>query len=294
MAKLRTRKHKVVLARSRTGDAGITVILFILGLFMFLPMYYCVIQAFKPLDELWMFPPRFYVLKPTVKHFKDLFTLMSDSMVPFSRYIFNTVFTSVAGTVGHLFIASIAAYAMAKIKFPGGRIMFTTVRTSLMFHQTVTAICSFILMSTFKMVDTYWAIIVPAWGSTLGFYLMKQFMESHVHDSVLESARLDGASELKTFWIIAMPMVKPAWLTLIIYSFQGLWATGSSPYIYSEQLKTINYAIGQILTGDAAMAVLRTGAGAASTVIMLIVPIIVFIISESNIIETMGSSGMKD
>lgn len=290
MAKLRTRKHKVVLARSRTGDAGITVILFILGLFMFLPMYYCVIQAFKPLDELWMFPPRFYVLKPTVKHFKDLFTLMSDSMVPFSRYIFNTVFTSVAGTVGHLFIASIAAYAMAKIKFPGGRIMFTTVRTSLMFHQTVTAICSFILMSTFNMVDKYWAIIVPAWGSTLGFYLMKQFMESHVHDSVLESARLDGASELKTFWIIAMPMVKPGWLTLIVYCFQGLWNQGASMYIHSEQLKSLNYAIGQITAGG----IKRAGASAAATVVMMMVPIMVFVITQSNIIETMGSSGMKD
>ena len=290
MAKLRTRKHKVVLARSRTGDAGITVILFILGLFMFLPMYYCVIQAFKPLDELWMFPPRFYVMKPTVKHFKDLFALMSDSMVPFSRYIFNTVFTSVAGTVGHLFIASIAAYAMAKIKFPGGRIMFTTVRTSLMFHQTVTAICSFILMSTFKMVDTYWAIVVPAWGSTLGFYLMKQFMESHVHDSVLESARLDGASELKTFWIIAMPMVKPGWLTLIVYCFQGLWNQGASMYIHSEQLKSLNYAIGQITAGG----IKRAGASAAATVVMMMVPIMVFVITQSNIIETMGSSGMKD
>ena len=290
MAKLRTRKHKVVLARSRTGDAGITFILVILGAFMFLPMYYCVIQAFKPLDELWMFPPRFYVLKPTVKHFKDLFTLMSDSMVPFSRYIFNTVFTSVAGTVGHLFIASIAAYAMAKIKFPGGRIMFTTVRTSLMFHQTVTAICSFILMSTFNMVDKYWAIIVPAWGSTLGFYLMKQFMESHVHDSVLESARLDGASELKTFWIIAMPMVKPGWLTLIVYCFQGLWNQGASMYIHSEQLKSLNYAIGQITAGG----IKRAGASAAATVVMMMVPIMVFVITQSNIIETMGSSGMKD
>ena len=290
MAKLRTRKHKVVLARSRTGDAGITVILFILGLFMFLPMYYCVIQSFKPLDELWMFPPRFVVMKPTVKHFKDLFTLMSDSLVPFSRYIFNTVFTSVAGTVGHLFIASIAAYAMAKIKFPGGRIMFTTVRTSLMFHQTVTAICSFILMSTFNMVDKYWAIIVPAWGSTLGFYLMKQFMESHVHDSVLESARLDGASELKTFWIIAMPMVKPGWLTLIVYCFQGLWNQGASMYIHSEQLKSLNYAIGQITAGG----IKRAGASAAATVVMMMVPIMVFVITQSNIIETMGSSGMKD
>ena len=290
MAKLRTRKHKVVFARSAGGDIGITFVLAILGVFMALPMYYCIIQSFKPLDELWMFPPRFYVANPTFKNYKDLFTLMSGNMVPFSRYVFNTVFTSIAGTIGHLLFASLAAYALAKIKFPGGKFMFKTIQTSLMFHQTVTALCSFILMSAFGMVDTYWAIIVPAWGSTLGLYLMKQFMESNVNDSVLESARLDGASEFRTFWTIAMPMVKPGWLTLIVYSFQGLWNAGSTIYIHSEQLKSLNYAIGQITAGG----IRRAGASAASTVVMMLVPILVFVVSQSNIIETMGSSGMKD
>ena len=290
MAKLRTRKHKVVLSRSAGGDLGITVLLVILGAFMFLPMVYVLMQSVKPLDELWMYPPRFYVMNPTLNNYKDLFTLMNSSWVPFSRYIFNTIFTSIAGTFGHLFVASMCAYALAKIKFPGGKPIFKTIQTSLMFHSTVTAITSFILMSTFKMVDTYWAIIIPAWGSTLGLYLMKQFMETNVTDAVLESARLDGASELRTYWTIAMPMVKPAWLTLIIYSFQGLWNAGSSIYIYSEQLKSFNYAIGQITAGG----IKRAGASAASTVLMMMVPILVFVITQSNIIETMGSSGMKD
>ena len=290
MAKLRTRKHKVVLARSAGGDAGISVILVILGAFMFLPMVYAIMQSLKPLDELWMYPPRFYVMSPTLKNFKDLFTLMNISWVPFSRYIFNTVLVSVAGTAGHLFLASLAAYALAKIKFPGRDLMFQTVQLSLMFNATVTAITSFILMSALHWLDSYWALIVPAWCSSLGLYLMKQFMDTNVNDSVLESARLDGAKELKIFWIIAMPMVKPAWLTLIIYSFQGLWNAGASMYIYSEQYKSFNYAIGQILAGG----IKRAGAGAASLVVMMLVPIIIFIISQSNIIETMGSSGMKD
>ena len=290
MAKLRTRKHKVVLARSRGGDAGITFVLTIMGIFMFLPMYYAIIQSLKPLDELWMFPPRFIVMKPTFKNFKDLFSLMSGNLVPFSRYIFNTVFTSVAGTVGNLFFSSMAAYAMAKIKFPGGKFMFKTVQTSLMFHQTVTAITCFMLMSAFQMIDTYWAIIIPAWGTSLGLYLMKQFMEGSVTDAVLESARLDGASELRTFWTIAMPMVKPGWLTLIVYSFKDLWNAGASIYIHSEQLKSLNYAISQITAGG----IKRAGASAAATVVMMLVPITVFVVSQSNIIETMGSSGMKD
>ena len=290
MAKLRTRKHKVVLSRSAGGDAGITILLTLLGIFMFLPMVYVISQSLKPLDELWMYPPKFIVMNPTFNNFKDLFTLMNDSWVPFSRYIFNTVFTSVCGTFGHLFIASMCAYALAKIKFPGGKAIFKTIQTSLMFHSTVTAITSFIIMSAFKMIDTYWAIIIPAWGYTLGLYLMKQFMDSSVPDTVLESARLDGASEVRTYWTIAMPMVKPAWLTLIIYSFQSLWNAGSSIYIYSEQLKSFNYAIGQITAGG----IKRQGASAASTVLMMAVPILVFVITQSNIIETMGSSGMKD
>ena len=290
MAKLRTRRHKVVLSRSAGGDAGITVILTILGAFMFLPMIYAVSQAFKPLDELWMYPPRFFVRQPTLKNFSDLFTLMNDSWVPFSRYIFNTVFTSVMGTFGHLFIASMAAYALAKIKFPGGKIIFKTIRSSLMFSSTVGGITSFMIMTALHLVDSYWAIIIPAWGATLGLYLMKQHMDSNVHDTVLESARLDGASEIRTYWTIAMPMVKPAWLTLIIFSFQGLWNQGSSIYIYSEQLKSFNYAIGQITAGG----IKRQGASAAATVLMMAVPILVFVITQSNIIETMGSSGMKD
>ena len=290
MAKLRTRNHKVVLARSAGGDAGITVMLVLLGAFMFLPMLYVLMQSLKPLDELWMYPPRFIVMNPSLNNFKSLFSLMNISWVPFSRYIFNTVFTSVMGTFGHLFIASLAAYTMAKIKFPGGALMFKTVQTSLMFHATVTAVTSFIIMSAFGWIDTYLAIIVPSWGSTLGLYLMKQFMDSHVPDTVLESARLDGAGELRTYWIIAMPMVKPAWLTLIVYSFQGLWNAGASMFIHSEQLKSRNYALGQITAGG----IKRAGASAAAQVVMMLVPILVFVFSQSNIVETMGSSGMKD
>ena len=290
MARLRTRKHKVVLNRSAGGDFGITFMLVLLGAFMFLPMIYAICQSLKPLDELFMFPPRFIVRKPTLDNYRDLFSLMDTSWVPFSRYIFNTVFISIVGTTGNLFFSSLAAYSFAKIRFPGAKGMFKLVRTSLMFHSTVTAITNFIIMSFLGMVDTYWAIIVPAFCTTMGLYLMKQFMDSAVTDAVLESARLDGAKELRIFWQIAMPMVKPAWLTLIIYSFQGLWNAGSSIYIHSEQLKSFNYAIGQILAGG----IKRSGAGAASTIIMMMIPLLVFVVSQSNIIETMGSSGMKD
>ena len=288
--KLRTRGHKVVLNRSAGGDTGITIMLTLLGLFMFIPMYYVVIQSFKPLDELFMFPPKFYVVNPTMDNFTDLFTLMSDSWVPFSRYIFNTVFITICGTLGNLIFASMAAYSLAKLRFPGRNFIFQLIVTSLMFHSTVNTVTHFIILSSFGWIDTYLSIIVPSMATTMGLYLMKQFMETSVPDTVLESARLDGASEFRTYLTIAMPMVKPAWLTLMIECFKNLWNSGASVYVHSEQLKTFNYAIGQILSGGIA----RSGAGAASTVIMMMVPILVFVFNQSQIIETMGSSGMKD
>ena len=288
--KLRTRRHTVVLSRSAGGDFGITIFLIILGVIMFLPLYYVVIQSFKPLDELFYYPPKFYVINPTWDNFTSLFTLMSESWVPFSRYIFNTVFITFCGTFGNLVLSSLCAYALSKIPFPGRKFFFQLVEKSLMIGSTVGGIITFIIISWLGLMDNYLAIILPAWASTLGLYLMKNFMDSNISTSILESARLDGAGEFRTFWSIAMPMVKPAWLTLIIYSFQGLWNAGASIYIHSEELKTLNYAITQILSAG----IVRSGAQAASGVIMMAVPIIVFVVSQSKIIETMGTSGMKD
>ncbi len=290
LTKLRTRGHRVVLNRSAGGDTGITIMLTLLGAFMFIPMYYVVIQSLKPLDELFMFPPRFYVIRPTLENFGDLFTLMSDSWVPFSRYIFNTVFITLTGTLGNLIFASMAAYSLAKLRFPGRNAIFQMIVMSLMFHSTVNQVTHFIILSAFGWIDTYLSIIVPSLAGTMGLYLMKQFMESSVPDTVLESARLDGASEFRIYLTIAMPMVKPAWLTLMVECFKNLWNSGSSIYIHSEELKTFNYAIQQIVSGGIA----RSGAGAASTVVMMMVPILIFVFNQSQIVETMGSSGMKD
>ena len=290
LQKLRTRGHRVVLNRSAGGDTGITIMLTFLGLFMFVPMYYVVIQSLKPLDELFMFPPRFYVIRPTLENFGDLFTLMSDSWVPFSRYIFNTVFITICGTLGNLIFASMAAYSLAKLRFPGRNAIFQIIVMSLMFHSTVNQVTHFIILSAFGWIDTYLSIIVPSMAGTMGLYLMKQFMESSVPDTVLESARLDGSSEFRIYLTIAMPMVKPAWLTLMVECFKNLWNSGSSIYIHSEELKTFNYAIQQIVSGGIA----RSGAGAASTVVMMMVPIMIFVFNQSQIVETMGSSGMKD
>lgn len=275
--------------RSTGGDIGIFIILFIFGFLMVFPLYYAIITSLKPLDELWIFPPRFWVAKPTLKNFADLFSNLSNSWVPFSRYIFNTVFISVVGTFGHVIIASMAAYALSKKRFYGSQTIFKAIVTSLMFSGS-TAIPTFIIMSKLGLIDTYWSIILPAFSSTLGLYLMKQHMESMVKDTIIEAAKIDGAGEMRIFWTIVMPMVKPAWLTLIVFSFQGLWNSTGATYIYTEQLKTLNYAISQIISAG----ISRAGAGAASVVFMMILPIAVFMFSQSNIVETMSSSGIKE
>ena len=287
--KLRAAKN-VRLNRSRGGDISIAVILTCFGFLMAIPMIYAISQSLKPLDELWMFPPRFLVRNPTLKNFSDLFSLMSSSWVPVSRYIFNTVLISFVGTGGHLVFASMAAYALSKHKFRGRTVIFETIVLSLMFSTAVTAVPNFLIISKLGMMNTYWALILPAFSSSMGLYLMKQFMEQMVPDTVLEAARIDGSGEFRTFWSIVMPMVKPGWLTLIVFSFQGLWNSGSTNLIQKEQLKALNYALSQVVNGG----VTRAGAAAAGMVVMMIVPIIMFLVTQSNIIETMSTSGMKD
>ncbi|WP_231637648.1 MULTISPECIES: carbohydrate ABC transporter permease [Bacillales] len=287
---MKLHRSKSGIKRSFFADFGIYLFLLLFGIFMMLPLVYAISNSIKPLEEIWFFPPRFLVNNPTLDNFRDLLAVMSDSWVPFSRYIFNTVFITAVGTAGHVVIASLCAYVLSKHKFPGKGIMFSTVVLSLMFSGVVTQIPNFIIISSLGWIDSYQSIIVPAFASSLGLYLMKQFMDQMIPDAILESARIDGASEWKIFWTIVMPMVKPAWLTLIIFSMQGLWGIGANHFIQSEELKTLNYALSQILAGGIA----RTGTGSAAAVLMMIVPIIVFIISQSKIIETMSASGMKE
>lgn len=282
-------KRTKQLNRSVAGNVGVILVLTLFGAFMLLPMIYSVSQALKPMDELFVFPPRFFVRNPTLKSFRDLFRLIGDQTVPFSRYIFNTVLISLVGTGGHVIIASMAAYAFAKQKFPGSNWMFQLVVLALLFNTTVLAIPSFMVFTWLNLLDNPLVIILPAFGGTLGLYLMKQFMEQ-IQDSVLEAARIDGAGEFRIFFGIVMPSVKPAWLTLIVLSFSGLWNTGQVNTIYSESWKTLNYAMSQILAGGIA----RSNAGAAASVVMMIVPILVFVFTQSNVVETMGSSGMKE
>ena len=275
--------------RSLGGDLGIYFMLAAVACLMAFPLVFAVSSALKPLDELFRFPPTIFPKHPTIDNFSDLIVTMGQSWVPFSRYILNTVFITAAGTFGHLVIASMAAFVLAKYDFPGGRFFFAVVTTALMFSGYVTGIPNYVIMSKLNMIDTYWALLLPAFAAPIGLFMMKQFMEG-LPTALIEAAKIDGAKEFRIFWSIVMPNVKPAWLTVIIFSVQSLWNTSASTVIYSEAKKTLVYALQQIQAGGIA----RTGQAAAVTVVVMAVPIIIFVLSQSQILETMASSGIKD
>lgn len=287
MAKLFRIKRKI--NRSFGGTVVLFVFIFLGALLMSLPLVLVISNSLKPLNELWVFPPRLFPKNPTLQNYRDMMLVLSNTLVPVSRYLFNTVFVTVAGTVGNIFLASLAAYPLAKRNFPGKNLLFQMVVLSLMFNATVTAIPNYLVVESLGWIDTYAALIVPATASSLGLYLMKQFMEQ-IPDAMIEAATIDGANQPRIFMSIVMPNVKPAWLTLILLSVQSLWSMGETSFVFSEPLKTLSYALGQIMAGGLA----RAGVGTAVAVVMMGVPIFIFILTQSNIIETMSTSGMKD
>lgn len=285
----RKRYKEKRLNRSVAGNGILFFLMIVCGIFMALPLVMIINNALKPLDEIFQFPPKIFVRNPTLENFSDLFVLMNNSWVPFSRYILNTIIITGLGMVGHVVCASLAAYPLAKHTFPGKNILFSMVVLSMMFSWTVTQIPQYMIISWLHINNTYAALILPAFSFGMGLYLMKQFMEQ-LPDSLMESARLDGASEWKIFWSIVMPNVKPAWLTLAIFQFQQMWGNTGGLFLRNEELKPLQYALQQITAGGTA----RAGAAAAVTFIVAAVPIIFFLICQSNVLETMTTSGMKD
>ena len=282
-------KHRRKPNRSVGGDVGIYIFLAICSAMMVFPLFFAICNALKPLDEVLKNPPTVFPRNPTFDNFSDLLITMSQGWVPLSRYIWNTIFITVVGTLGHVVLASMAAYVLAKYRFPGGQLFFRLAVVALMFSGYVTGIPNYLIMCKLHMVDTYWSLILPAIGGSLGLFLMKQFMDGFPM-SLIEAAKIDGASELLIFWKLVMPNVKPAWLTISIFSIQNLWNNAQVQYIYTESKKMLRYALDQVALGGIA----RTGQQNAVIVFTMSVPIVFFIFSQSQIMETMATSGLKD
>ena len=272
--------------------AWATVLLFavltVLGLFMALPLIYSVINSFKPVDELFAFPPRFFVVRPTSSNYFLLFKLATNMWVPFSRYLFNSLFVSVVATGGNVLIASMAAYPLAKYKLRLGW-LFDLVVLTLLFNGTVLALPQYVIMARLHLINTMLVYIIPNLAAPLGLFLMKQFME-RIPMPLIESARIDGATQFQIFFRIVMPQVKPAWMTLTLFTFQSVWAQQPLNMVFDENLKLLNMAFTNVI----AAGISRMGPSMASAVVLMLPLIVVFLVTQSNVIETMSASGIKE
>jgi putative chitobiose transport system permease protein len=289
MHRLRKIRRKRKLTRSWWGNGLLLIFILSVGFFMALPLIYTVVTAFKPMNELFIFPPRFLVQHPTGDNFRQMFSIVNNSWVPFGRYLLNSLLVTSVGTTAYVFIASLAAYPLAKHHFPGRALFSKTVIWAILFRSEVTGVAVYIILAWLGMINTYWSLILPMMAGSFGVFLMQQFTVSFP-DTVLEAARIDGAGEWGIYWHVLMPSLKPGWVTLIIFTFQGFWNTTGVSYIYNEELRMLPAVLSQI----SASGIARAGAGAAVALFLMTPPVLLFIISQSSVIETMTHSGIKE
>lgn len=283
----RLRPHKM--SRSFGGNAAIGVFLLLAGAFTALPIIYAIISSFKPLSELFIYPPKFFVTRPTIDNYLEVFSTQMNMLVPMERYLFNSIFVSAVTTTVYILIASLAAYPLARNRFPGSKFITQMVVFAILFRPEVIQIPQYLIFARLGVVDTYFALILPVLIGSFGVFLMKQFMEG-IPTAVIESARIDGAGDWRIFFSLIMPMVKPAWLTLAIFTFQSVWNTTGLQYIYTENLKTLPTALSQMTSSGLTMA----GVSSAVAVLLMLPPILMFVFTQSNVMETMSHSGIKD
>lgn len=286
---LKVREKRKKINGSVGGDICIFLFLSILGIFMVFPIYYSVVQSLKPVEELFVFPPKLYVLNPTSKNFHDMFKVAAEYTVPLSRYIFNSVFTTIVICVFNVFVTCMAAFVLAKCKFPGDKLLNKIIVIALLFQSQATWIMQFLVYSKIHIIDTYFVLILPYIATAMNLYLMRQSM-STIHDSMVEAAKVDGAGLFRICWQIVVPNSKPAIMTIIIFAFQQAWNINGGSVIYSEEYKTLPTIVQQISMAGLA----RQGVTFASAVLLLIPPLVVFLVAQGNVMETMANSGMKD
>lgn len=276
--------------RSKVGNFFYFFFIIAAGCISVLPLIYCICTSLKPLDEILIFPPRFFVHRPTIANYTALPELLSNLRVPLSRYIFNSLFATLATTFLYVVVASMAAFVLCKSKIKFKKTIFYIIQFSLLFNAYTLSVPQYLIFTWMNIIDTYWVYILPHFASTMGVFLMKQYMEGALPNALLEAAKIDGAGYFRIFWTIVMPIVKPMWLTLTLFTFRDVWATVPSGTIFSETLKTLPTIMSQITAGGVA----RSGSSMAVTYLLMIPPVVVYMISQSNVMESMSSAGIKE
>lgn len=297
MKLFKTRKR----ASSRMVGSGVgvkrsvvTVFMIFLVAFTALPLIYIVNAAFKPLDELFLFPPTFFVKHPTGKNFRDLVISLGSSTVPFLRYVFNSVFVSLCVVVGTVTISSTAAFALSKLELPFKAFWFNLIISALMFSNHVTTIPRYLVIESMGLYNSYTALILPQIAVAYNVFLMKQFLDQYP-DQIMEAAHIDGAGDFLTFIKIVFPGQKPVVATMVVLTFVSCWNDFFSPLVYtsSQTMKTLPLALQTISGGAGASSVSRAGAVSAASLLMILPVIIIFTLMQGKVMETMTQSGIK-
>ncbi len=268
------------------------IILLPFAVFMVLPIIYIFTTAFKPADELFKFPPSFFVKNPTWDNYKALFELMAGSSVPASRYLFNSVIVTLLTVVISIFLAVSAGYVLSKKNFRGRNVLFEINTLALMFVPIAVSIPRFIIIVNLGLVDRFIANILPIIAMPIGVFLLKQFVDQ-IPDPLIEAAKMDGAGEWTILFRVIIPMVRPALATVAILSFQSAWGNveASTLYLNNESLKTFAYYITTFSSSTSST--VTQGITAASALIMFLPNLIIFICMQSKVMDTMAHSGIK-
>ncbi len=282
---------KVNPTRFSAGQIKFYAILLPLSIFMIIPLVYQINQAFKPLGELFAFPPTIIARNPSLDNFKDLLALSSSTGVPMSRYLLNSLIVTILTVILNLVLTITAAYAFSKKKFKGNQALFGLNQLALMFVPTAVAVPRYIVIVRMGMINTWWAHILPLVAMPVGLFLVKQFVDG-IPDALIEAAVMDGAKDFTIIRKVIIPLTKPALATSVVLTFQQVWGAveASNNFITDDSMKTLAFYLGSIATNNTVAAM---GMSAAATVIQMLPPLIIFIITQSQVMNTMSHSGIK-
>ncbi len=257
-----------------------------------LPIMYIVFTAFKPIGELFAYPPKFYTLNPTWDNFRKLFEASEDTVFPLSMYLFNSVVSTLAVVLIGMIISLAAAYVLSKKRFRGRKLIFKMNTLSMMFVATAVSIPRYLIIKEVGLIDSFWANIIPMLAMPVGVFLLKQFVDQ-LPDEVIEAARIDGANDYQIVWRIVTPLVKPALATVAILLFQNAWngMEASKMFINTESLKTFAFYMNTL--SNSGNGVAGVGISAAASLLMFLPNVVLFILMQSKVMNTMAHSGMK-
>jgi len=268
------------------------LILIPVAIFMGLPIVYIFNHAFKPLVELFEWPPRFFVQAPTFDNFIDLFAITSATGIPMSRYFFNSVIVAILTVFASIIIGSMAGFALSKLEFRFKSSLLFLNNIAIMFVGAAVSIPRYLIIESLGLIDTFWVHILPGLAIPVGLFLIKQFIDQIPKD-LIEASRIDGASNFQIYWSIILPLVKPALATIAIVAFQSVWNNTevSNIFINDESLKTFAFYLATLTTTGNAVA--GQGMAAAASLIMFVPNLVIFIILQRNVMNTMIHSGIK-